>query len=131
MADGWGRTYYQDIDSQEVVWELPANGDVVEDLTKESKAQALQNKAVGGTAEVVSEVVVTVDAAAGGIKTTATEVTSTTEAASTTNAGKKRETRVQKIRRLSMEMRVARKKGQLKKRQTRKVQKKKGAEKKQ
>ena len=37
-----------------------------------------------------------------GFKTTATEVTSTTEAASTTNAGKKRETRVQKIRRLSI-----------------------------
>ena len=115
LADGWGRTYYQDIDSQEVVWELPANGDVVEDLTKESKAQALQNKAVGGTAEVVSEVVVTVDAAAGGIKTTATEVTSTTEAASTTNAGKKRETRVQKIRRLSIAARAKKKNAEKKK----------------
>ena len=45
LADGWGRKYYQDMENPGVTqWELPTDGDIVEDQTEESQAAALKSQ---------------------------------------------------------------------------------------
>ena len=45
LADGWGRTYYQDIDNPATTtWELPKDSDITEDATEASYAAAVAKK---------------------------------------------------------------------------------------